>query len=334
MEPKEKWEQLKRDYKKEHQEIIEEPVEVEETEARKMTYEEKKKVKKEMMGMLWLIAIIIVAGLVFIFGFKGKNKNNPVPTDDVVETSKWGTLKNGAVPVDDPTVKAINEIFVFETINPLYEENILKIYTLETTSIEEFDISTKMLFLTSTKEFKKLVEDKGLGKDDKKVSVTTKEIDEIAQNLFNKDIDLEYQNFKYYIEKDGVVTYYDAVLKDGKYTFEETTGTESKFEVYSKMVSCYKEENLVYIESKIVFVNETGIYSNPEMTDLIGQRLDQINSYVNNGYRVKFTYEIKNTGNIEYYFSETKTTSNAGTPDYDFDYEEEVKESEKEHNKK
>ena len=33
MEPKEKWEQLKRDYKKEHQEIIEEPVEVEETEA-------------------------------------------------------------------------------------------------------------------------------------------------------------------------------------------------------------------------------------------------------------------------------------------------------------
>ena len=139
MEPKEKWEQLKRDYKKEHQEIIEEPVEVEETEPREMTREEKKKVKKEMMGMLWLIAIIIVAGLVFIFGFKGKNKHNPVPTDDVVETSKWGTLKNGAVPVDDPTVKEINAMFTFETINPLYEENILKVYTLETTSIEKFD---------------------------------------------------------------------------------------------------------------------------------------------------------------------------------------------------
>ena len=178
MEPKEKWEQLKRDYKKEHQEIIEEPVEVEETEAREMTYEEKKKVKKEMMGMLWLIAIIIVAGLIFIFGFKDKNKSNEIASNDLeIESSK--PLKNGTVSVDDPTVKEINAMFMFETINPLYEENILKIYTLETTTIEEFDFLTKMLFLTSTKEFKKLVEDKGLGKN----SITTKEIDDIYEKM-------------------------------------------------------------------------------------------------------------------------------------------------------
>ena len=46
MEPKEKWEQLKRDYKKEQQEIIEEPVEIEKTEPRVMTQEEKRKVKR------------------------------------------------------------------------------------------------------------------------------------------------------------------------------------------------------------------------------------------------------------------------------------------------
>lgn len=329
MEPKEKWEQLKRDYKKEQQEIIEEPVEIEKTEPRVMTQEEKRKIKKEMMGMLWLIVIVIIAGLVFIFGFKDKKSNNNTTTDTDIEIESSKPLKNGTVSIDDPTVKEINAMFTFETINPLYEENILKIYKLETTKIEDFDFSTKMLFLTSHKEFKKLVNDKGLGKDSKNTNVTTKEIDELSQKLFNKDINLEYQNFKYYTEKDGTVTYYDAVLKDGKYTFVETTGLESKIKVYSKMYSCYKEENVIDIESKIVFVNETGVYANPEMTELISKRIDIAENYINSGYTTKKTFEIKNTGNIEYYFSEVNTTTNASTPDYDFNYEEGVNKNEK-----
>lgn len=334
MEPKEKWEQLKREHKKEENEKIEEIKEFEETEPQIMTQEEKQKLKKQMIGMIWIIVIVIIAALVFVFGFKDKKKHTQEPTDENVEINTREPLKNGAVAVDEPEVKEINTMFNFETINPLYEENILKIYSLETTTIEEFDFSTKMLFLTSHSDFKKIVEEKGLGKENKKITLTTKEIDELALKLFNKDINLEYQDFKYYLEKDGVVTYYDAILKDDKYTFNESTGVESKIKVYSKMYSCYKEENILYIDSRVVFINESGVYSNPEMTELIGKRTDLADKYVNSGYSVKFTYEIKNTGNIEYYFSETKTTSNATTPDYDFDYEEEVKESEKEFNKK
>ena len=100
------------------------------------------------------------------------------------------------------------------------------------------------------------------------------------------------------------------------------------------MYSCYKEENVVYIESKVVFVNENGVYADPEMKELIGNRTDIAEKYLNEGYTAMFTYEIKNTGNIEYYFSESKTSTIIETPDYDLDYEEEVKESEKDQQNK
>ena len=65
------------------------------------------------------------------------------------------------------------------------------------------------------------------------------------------------------------------------------------------------------------------------MKKLISNRSDIPENYINKGYTVTFNYEIKNTGNIEYYFSEIKTTTNDEIPDYDFDYEEEVNKNDK-----
>ena len=77
MEQKDRWEQLKREHKKEEKEIIEESTkEIEEKEQKPMTLEEKQRIKKEMIGMIWLIIIIIIAALGLIFGFKDKKKNN------------------------------------------------------------------------------------------------------------------------------------------------------------------------------------------------------------------------------------------------------------------
>ncbi len=266
MEQKDRWDYLKKEYK--GQEIIEETEDFEEP--KEMTEAEKQQVKKQMMFLVWLIIICLFGVVVFavvskIFDKKENNQDAPI------EEGLKEDLPTGDIDLSNSILKEIDSMYEFNVTNPLYEDNILKLFSSDKVEINDLDFQTKMLLVTSHKIFKEYMLNETNLKQYPKEKVTIKKakLEELIKEILGPDIELEYDNFKYYYETGEKVIYFDVILKNNEYSFVKNEYENSKISVHKKMISASKIGNEVYIKYKYIFVNETGIYADPNFKNLI-----------------------------------------------------------------
>lgn len=292
MEQKDRWDYLKKEYK-EH--VVEENETTEqEQEKIPMTEDEKKYFKKQVLLLVWLIIIVAVIAVVLIFlpekKIKEKDKKEPEKTQ-VVEKDE--PLPSGDIDVTNKTIQKINKIFNFETINPLYEKNITKIYGEETIEIKKLDFQAKMLLVTSNEKFHELMKKKNISNyENSTITLTKEELQSVSNKIFNEDIGLNFENFQYYYKENDNVVYFNAILEEDKYTFSTTTGKESSIKVYTKLYAAYNLENEVQIQNKVVFVNSSGIYADSKMSKLLSANINSVDIYLDRGSIYKLNYNV------------------------------------------
>lgn len=291
MDHKDKWKRLKRKYNNQKIEVEEN---VEKQEPIEMTEEEKQRVKKELMGLIWLILIIII-GIIVFFVISGLIKKDEKPTNNepVVEEKLLEPLEEGEIDVSNEIIQEIDKMFSFNINNPLYEENILNLFNTEKVKIEDLNFQTKMFLITSNSIFNNYMLEKTNLKDykTKEVSLTKEKLEDLSKEIFGRDINLDHNNFKYYYETKEKVTYFNVTLENDKYIFTETTGSPSSFRVHMNLYYAYKVSVELTLRYQVLFINNNGIYKDKEMTNLISTDRYNVNNYLNKADMYDFEYE-------------------------------------------
>ncbi|MBE6151403.1 MAG: hypothetical protein E7162_06300 [Firmicutes bacterium] len=293
MEQKDRWDYLKKEYK-EH--VVEENETIEqEKEKIPMTEDEKKYFKKQVLLLVWIIIIVAAVAVVLMFlpDKKEKDKDKKIPEEiEVVERDE--PLPSGDIDVTNRTIQKINKIFNFETINPLYEKNITKIYGEGIIEIKDLDFQAKMLLITSHSKFHDLMKKKNISNyENSTITLTKEELQSVSNKIFNEDIGLSFENFQYYYQENDKIIYFNAILDGDKYTFSITTGKESSIKVYTKLYVAYNLENEIQIQNKVVFVNNQGIYADSKMTKLLTKNLNNLEMYLDKGSIYISKYNVK-----------------------------------------
>ena len=268
MDQKDRWAQLKNEYNAQENLETAETLEEQEEEKTPMTEEEKQKVKKQMMFLIWGI-IIVIFGYVIISVISNLNDKE----EQVVETPEEPkeVLPDGEIEITNSIVQEIDKMFTFDIRNPLYEANILKLYSGNKVEVDNLDFQTKMLLITSNSTFNDYMLDETNLKNykTKEVSLTKEKLEELSKEIFGRDINLNHENFKYYFINNNEVIYFNAELKDNKYIFTETTGKPSTIEVYKELKYVNKVAENLWLRYEVIFINEKGIYKDSAMKNLI-----------------------------------------------------------------
>lgn len=295
MKPEEKWEKAKKEHN-EKIEIVEEITIDEEVEQKKITEEEKQKIKKQLLYLIWAIIIIILIVIAFlIFDIRDNDeevKDNQQP--QINEQNKLELLDDGEVDINNETIKYIDNIYKLEVENPLYEENILKLFSSEDISIKKLDFQTKMLLVTSTDAFKNymLLETNLKDYQNKEVFITKEKLDELSKKILGEDKTLEHNNFEYYYKIDNKIIYFDVVLQNDKYVFKQTQKQPSKIQIYKNLNYAIKISNELILRYEIYFINENGVFSDCNFTKKISNSINEINSIAGKGTFYDYNYSI------------------------------------------
>ena len=209
MEQKDRWDYLKKEYK-EH--VVEENETIEqEKEKIPMTEDEKKYFKKQVLLLVWIIIIVAAVAVVLMFlpDKKEKDKDKDKKTAEEIEVvERDEPLPSGDIDVTNKTIQKINKIFNFETINPLYEKNITKIYGEGIIEIKDLDFQAKMLLITSHSKFHELMKKKNISNyENSTITLTKEELQSVSNKIFNEDIGLNFENFQYYYQENDKIIY-------------------------------------------------------------------------------------------------------------------------------
>lgn len=286
MKPNERWDSLKKEYKEQLEQNIVEEVE----QPIPMTEEDKLKFKKQLIILVWIIIIFII-GLIMYNVFINKSENIKYNEKEIQE-EVIEPIPEGDISITNESIQQIHEMLNFNINNPLYEDNILKLFKEEKVNIKEMDFQTKMFLITSHKYFKEyMLKDTNLKNyKDEQVSITKKEIDELAKQILGPEITLEHENFKYFYEEGNQVIYFDVILENDKYILKETIGRPSSFTVFLNLYYAYKIDVELRLRYHVLFLNSNGIYQDEDMKILISKDVDNVNQYFNKSKNYNFKY--------------------------------------------
>lgn len=268
------------------------------TRGRKLTEEERKTAIKNIVITMWIVGIFMLVMIVWAFlPINKSTSNEPMINEPVVNNA----LPDGDLLITNETVIKINNSFNFESVNPLYENNILKLFNDTPKTIETLDFQTQMLLITSNEKFKTLMNNKKIEEyTTNNIILTVNELQEVATSIFGYDIGMKYEDFQYYIKVNEEVIYFDAKLENNQYKFIKAEGKGSSFYVYSVLSSAHKIDTNVYIQNKVFFIKNNKIYSDKEMTQLVSDNITEINNVLDKANKVQYLYNIRTGGTIEY----------------------------------
>lgn len=311
MDQKDRWAQLKSEYNAQENLETDEVIEEQEEEKIPMTEQEKQDIKKQMMFLIWGIIAIIFGYIIINVAMNIFNKEEEQIVEAPEEPKE--VLPDGEIEVTNSIVQEIDKMFTFDIRNPLYEANILKLYSGNKVEVDNLDFQTKMLLITSNSIFNDYMLNETNLKNykNKEVSLTKGKLEELSKEIFGRDINLNHENFKYHFINKNEVIYFNAELKDNKYIFTETTGKPSSIEVYKQLLSVYKISEEIKFQYKVVFIKNGKVYSDYKLTKLLSNNINNINSTIYNGNTYEFIYNVDLSKENIYLLNHIKTNSNS-----------------------
>ena len=268
--------------------------------------------------LVFLLGGVIVAGIIIIvlllepFSFKKDNKNNK-PNIDGEEINnninKEDESYTGELDLSDQLVQKLvgtidftNQDFKTIDLFPLYEKDAVE--------IKDISNDIKLHLLTRSQDFYDMLRDNGIDKyietcDSNGLVIDKSKIESVVTSLFGPNAVLEYKNINYLysigyeINKKITLTYANNqyLVKCNEFT-ENNTVTKFVQQQTNKAIGL---DNSIEVYQYVVFINETGVYKEPNFKTLItNNKNDKIPDYISKGNTYKYTFS-KN-GN-SYYLS-------------------------------
>jgi len=280
--------------------------------------EEKREIRKKMILLIWFC--VFMGGLMIFNTIYPINElfSKKEETVKVVEKEPLPDLPSGDVPLDNEEIENMIDMFTFDVNNPLYEANIGKIFA-GNKNIEDMDFELQMFLLTSNDKFNKYMEEKTIIDEyfttniEVEITISTKQLDNIINEVFGKKLKIDYQNFKYYYNYgDNNIVYFDAVINEDTNTYTFTAADQqvkSKIEMYMKPFAASNIDNNVYIKYYVVYINENGIYSDVNANNLLSNDVTKIKDFISYGSRGEIMFkrveDIQNNS-LNYHLISTK----------------------------
>lgn len=268
--------------------------------------------KKLILLLIGLVIFVVISVVVLINPFDiGKNnktednKNKPVQEEKPSEDE----IPLGVIDSSEPIVMELNNLVSFSygdfqsvDLFPLYANNLLEANNISN------DI--KLFLIQGHDSFLNLLNDSGI-KDylatcsDEGISISKEEFDKVVTEIFGPDATVIYDdiNYSYYVAEQNPTKislswnneHY--ILKCNDYM---EISTITKY-VQQKLDKAVKTEEGIELYQKVVFINQTGVYKDPNFGELITNDVTAtFDQYIKNGSLYKYTF-VENEGN--YYLS-------------------------------
>ena len=268
-----------------------------------LTEEEIKNIRKKLFFLVGLVGIVLIAFVValFINPFSKKDKKTtPIKQEETTinqETAPITEFKDGDVTLNNKELKELISEILY-TQYDYYENNTNSIYEKESIYINNLTDKDKLFLSSKTNDFDSLVKKKITIETlcDTGVNITKKEIDTILEDRFNTSVEV-YEPFTYNIyikekyEKTIRFTYENDKYIGTCYTSTNTIETSTQ----QSVVSATKNKKQLYIDVKVVFINQTGIYKDPTYTTLITAGNESFEEYIEKGNTYRYTYDLSGT---------------------------------------
>lgn len=287
----------------------------EEEERQPLTEEEKEEVRKKLFVLLIVIvAVLIFLIVVLIFDpFKSKKENNKKEnqTEEKQEQEKpaepeepkkdnLASLQDGEIVLTNKEIQIlINEIQYRH--EEYFENDTLFLFKTDKTNITTLSDTNKLFLMSKTSEFNSLVK-KSINENNlcgNKITIDAKSIQGILKDRFNTSL-TKNENFIYSYYKDEIfIKTYKFVYANGNYEGScYTPSTNINQLAEQQVIKATKDGTKLYIDAKVVFIKENGIYKDPTFKTIITKNGAQTDNYINSGNTYRYTYDISGVNYI------------------------------------
>lgn len=280
---------------------------IEKEEVKVLSEEEKVEVRKKLFILLVLIVLALLFMLVVLIfdPFKSNTKkeessnkeNTPTQKEEVKtdQEKKISELNDGLIVNDNIELNSLIKEIIYQE-QEYYDNDTLALFKTNQTKISSLTDLDKLFLVSKTNDFNNLVKEKNIKNDicNSNIAIPTSEIQKILTEHFNTNIK-EYVNFNYsYYDNNNFISNLKFTLKDNNYI-----GTCYKPEekitsvVEQQFVSATKENDNLYIDVRVVFINAKGVYVDPTLKTLITNDVKMTSDeYMPKGniYRYLYTY--------------------------------------------
>lgn len=287
------------------------PIE-EEEETLPLTEEEKQEVRKKLFVLL--IAIVVVLFLLIIIlifdPFKSKDKDSEDKkvetveqenTDDDQEDPKTISLlelENGNIDLNNSEIKQLESEIIFKQYE-YYENDTISLYKSNSVNISSLTNKDKLFLLTKTSDFNSLIK-KMIVNDsicNSTLTIKTSTIDSLLKNRFNTKV-TSYDDFTYsYYEGDSYIKTIKFTKTNDEYIGKCYEPKKNVTNVSQQVVTnAIKENQKLYIDCKVVFVKQDGVFKDPTFKTLItNDKTKALDEYIDSGNTYRYTFDISSS---------------------------------------
>ena len=280
----------------------------------KLSKEESEQIKKKLTKLL---AVLIVLGTLFItFLFtthsnksnstsnNNKNDKNIVDNNSInnenIQSNK--VLPEGELSISDSAIEKYKNILTFKMYDTILYSSIKDIFL--TNDFSKLDNDNKIYLATKSESFNRYLESVGILNHEYgcnksgMLEFDGNTMKKALEEVFGFDVNYQDSNFRlpYYIN-DTLINVYDVTFSNGKYSMNCINNYKNDLEyvIQTKINKITNNNGKLVFEMKSVFINKTGVYSDPKFTKLItNDSKITYDNYIDKGNSYKFVFEKNN----------------------------------------
>jgi hypothetical protein len=268
--------------------------------------------KKLILLLIGIIIFGVVTIVILVNPFKLKSTKGPSESAVDKESStnnKKDDVPLGELDIDHSLVLRLNEKISF-TANDFMKIDLFELYRPDSLEMNNLSNNAKLYLLKRDNAFYNFISNEKMDEyvktcDANGLEISKDDFDSAVKKVFGPNITIDYApiNYSYYTE-DYNSTKVTLTYENEKFILrcnEFMDNIELTKFVQQNLEKAVKTENAVELYQRVVFVNQTGVYQDPDFTILItNDHNAKLTDYIANGALYKYTF---NQEQENYYLS-------------------------------
>lgn len=264
--------------------------------------------KKLILLLIGLVIFTVIAVIVVLNPFdvlndnkKDKEENKPVQE----EKEEKEEIPLGVVDPTEPLINELNNLVSF-SYGDFEKVDLFSLYTGNLLDINNVPNDIKLFFIKRNNAFLKLLNDAGVEDyvetcAEGGINISKEDFDQVVTEVLGPNSTVLYENINYsYFIKDKDAVKVTMTWDNEQYRLEcndyieGTSVTKFAQQQFDKAV---KTEEGIEIYQQVVFINQTGVYKDPNFGQLITNDISAtFDQYITNGSLYKYTFKENEEG--------------------------------------
>lgn len=285
---------------------------VDEEEKAPLTEEEKIDIRKKlfMLLMIIIVALFIMVIMLFFSPSNSSSKKDDKDDDQTEVDENKDEDKEEVDPVDLPLTQLpdgaitngnveLNRLIdeVVYNYYELYDKDTVSLFKNDSVDIATTSNSNKLLLASKTTDFQTVLTDIVKDRENlcsESIVIPTSTMAKILEERLKTTV-TKYENFVYsYYDEEDYVSNIRFVLEGDNYVGSCYTATKDVKEISEQsFLSATKEENNVYLDFQVAFINLNGVYKDPNFKTLITDDTSVVSTqYMQQANTYRYTFDI------------------------------------------